>query len=280
MDRLQAAIAKARAQRQGKDELAERDAPRQAPGTAKRPRGTGVEAAWHALKPLEINRDIFTRNRLISFDGGKEAAPYDMLRTKILQQARANGWRRIAITSPNSSCGKSTSAANLAFSFGRQQDVHTMVLDFDLRRMGLAKLLAQEDKSSMGDVLERRVPFRDHARRLGENVAFGLNGSLTRNPSEILQSAQAAEVLAEIEETYKPDLILFDTPPLMASDDSHGFLKIMDCALLLAAAEQTPIDQIDVAERQLAELTSVMGIVLNKCHYMSGAYGYEYGYYD
>ena len=73
--------------------------------------------------------------------------------------------------------------------------------------------------------------------------------------------------------------MLFDTPPLMASDDSHGFLKNVDCALLLAAAEETSIDHIDVAERQLAELTNVMGIVLTKCRYISGAFGNEYGSY-
>jgi hypothetical protein len=37
------------------------------------------------------------------------------------------------------------------------------------------------------------------------------------------------------------------------------------------------MDRIDVTERQIAELTNVMGIILNKCHYADGAYGYEYG---
>ncbi|PWE32982.1 chromosome partitioning protein [Maritimibacter sp. 55A14] len=292
MDRLQMALEKARAKREQAG----------APGPETRPFGDGskpsaVEPAkpepprekqatpvempevWKVLAPLHINEKEMIQNRLVSLQGGPEAAPYDMLRTKIAQQARVRGWRRIALVSPHSACGKSTTAANLGFSFGRQEDKRTMVLDFDLRRMGLARILAQRCQNSMGDVLTRRVSFQAHALRHGHNVIFGLNCSEVSNPSEILQSRQADEVLSEIEDTYEPDFVFFDTPPLMASDDSHGFLKNVDCALLIAAAEQTTMDEIDVAERQLAELTNVMGIVLNKCRYTSGAHGYEYGYY-
>ena len=49
--------------------------------------------------------------------------------------------------------------------------------------------------------------------------------------------------------------------------------------LLVAAAEVTPMDRIDVAERQLSELTNVMGIVLNRCRYNAGAHSYEGEYY-
>ena len=131
----------------------------------------------------------------------------------------------------------------------------------------------------MADVIRGKVPFHEHGRRHGDNVIFGLNYAPTRNPAEVLQSRKTIEMLEQLEADYKPDVILFDTPPLMASDDSHGFLKNVDCALLLAAAEETSIDHIDVAERQLAELTNVMGIVLNKCRYISGTFGYEYGSY-
>jgi len=288
MDRLQVALNKARAKREanmrGGQEAGPPQAqdPAQAPAQEPAPPGPAAgdrSGAWNIIAPLNINEKALVRNRLVSFAGGKEAGPFDMLRTKMLQQAKSHGWRRIAIVSPHSGCGKSTTAGNLAFSFSRQQDLRTLVLDFDLRRKGLAELLAQRGQDSMGDVLERRVAFQSHALRLGDNIAFGLNFGPVTNPSEILQSQQAAEVLAGIEDTYKPDIMLFDTPPLMASDDSHGFLETMDCALLLVAAEQTTMDEIDVAERQLAGLTNVMGIVLNKCRYTNGAHGYEYDYY-
>lgn len=277
MDRLQQAIQKAREERNSRQSqpvtLTPNEAPRHVPNESR------DENLW--LSPPEINIEprLISRKRLMSYSGGPDATPYDMLRTKMLQQILTNGWRRVALTSPYSGCGKSTTAANLAFSLGRQEDLRTIVIDFDMRRRGLAEILKQSGNYSMADVIQGKVPFHEHALRHGNNVIFGLNYTPTRNPAEILQSRRTIEMLEQLEAEYKPDIILFDTPPLMASDDSHGFLRNVDCALLLAAAEETSIDHIDVAERQLAELTNVMGIVLNKCRYISGTFGYEYGSY-
>ncbi|TMV07023.1 CpsD/CapB family tyrosine-protein kinase [Ruegeria sediminis] len=274
MDRLQVAIQKARKKRESRQQetLTLSEEQRFIPTDSS-------HEAWLTLPEIEFSQKSFPHSRLMSYGGGPEATPYDMLRTKMLQQILTNGWRRVALTSPHSGCGKSTTAANLAFSLGRQDDLFTIVIDFDMRRIGLAQILKQSGRHSMADVILGDVPFEEHALRHGKNVIFGLNHTSARNPAEILQSRKTIEFLEQIEEQYKPDIVLFDTPPLLASDDSHGFLRNVDCALLLAAAEETSIDHIDVAERQLAELTSVMGIVLTKCRYISGAFGNEDGYY-
>lgn len=276
MDRLQQAIQKAREERDSRQ-------PQPAPTREELPpvpeASTSNEDLWLALPEIKIEPRLISSKRLMSYRGGPDATSYDMLRTKMLQQTLSNGWRRVALTSPYSGCGKSTAAANLAFSLGRQEDLRTIVIDFDMRRRGLAEILKQSGSYSMADVIQGKVPFHEHALRHGNNVIFGLNYTSARNPAEILQSRRTIEMLEWLEAEYKPDIILFDTPPLMASDDSQGFLRNVDCALLLAAAEETNIDHIDVAERQLAELTNVMGIVLNKCRYISEAFGYEYGSY-
>ncbi|MCA0908512.1 CpsD/CapB family tyrosine-protein kinase [Ruegeria marisrubri] len=275
MDRLQKAIQKAREERQSRESPAPvmEQPPRHAPSE------DACDARWQSVPEIQIDPKLAVRNRLASLAGGGDATPYDMLRTKMLQQILSNKWRRVALTSPYSGCGKSTTTANLAFSLGRQEDLRTIVIDFDMRRRGLAEILKQTGNHSMADVIQGSVPFHEHALRYGKNVIFGLNYTPTRNPAEILQSRRAIEFLEQLEADYKPDVILFDTPPLMMSDDSHGFLRNVDCALLLAAAEETSIDHIDVSEQQLAELTSVMGIVLNKCRYISGTFGNEYGSY-
>ena len=296
MERLQAAIEKARAQREatGRGDLRAEDEPPRAPAERAPERipeptararvaapaaAEAVEEAWRALAPLETRDGTFDRSRVVAHAGGREAAPYDMLRTRMLQQARKNGWRRVALVSPHSGAGKTTTAANLIFAFGRQHDLSTLVLDLDLRRAGLSKLLGQSLHHGMEDVLEGRVAFAEHGLRLGHNVGVGLNRGPTRNPSELLQSRRTPHTLEALERLYEPDLVLVDMPAMMASDDNYGFLRNVDCALMLAAAEQTSMDVIDVAEREIAELTDVMGIVLNKCRYTEGAYGYESQYY-
>lgn len=279
MERLQAAIEKARAQREEG-----RSAP-VAAGSAPQERASGPEAQpdiaalWHALAPIDVSGPAYTKGDLVAFHPGGYGSAYDMLRTRMIQQAQANGWRRIAIISSHPGSGKSTTIANLAFSLGRQSDLRTMVLDLDLRRATLARLLGQAPETGMADVLEGRLRFADHGLRHGENVAFGLNAGRTSNPAELLHSQRARGMIDAIDAAYRPDYLLFDMPPLLAADDSYGLLKLVDCALLIVAAEETPMSQIDLAERQIAELTNVMGVVLNKCRIASDAYAYEYAGY-
>lgn len=273
MERLQVAIEKARTQR---DRGEAPKAPASKP-VSRTPLET--EAAWLALPEIKLRRWQLHRKRIVALQSGPASAPYDILRTRVAQQTQANNWLRIAVVSPHSSTGKSTTTANLAFGLARQQGLHSMVLDADLRRNGLGKLLGQKGKTSMSDVLEGLVPFSDVAQRYGRNLIFGLGFGTARNPSEILQSPRANEVLKELEATYKPDIMIFDMPPLSASDDNLGFLTQVDAALIVVEAGRTSMNQINVAERQVAELTNVMGVVLNKCRYMSTAYGHEEGYY-
>ncbi|MFV0243676.1 MAG: CpsD/CapB family tyrosine-protein kinase [Qingshengfaniella sp.] len=238
-----------------------------------------IREAWAALPTLRINESHFAANRIVSYFGGKDASPMDMLRTKLVQQAKANGWRRIAITSPSPRCGKTTVSANLAFSLARQADLRTLLVETDLRRPALARTLGIAEPYSLARVLSGQENISDHMVRFGTNVAFATNHVSTSNPAELLHSARARAILAEIEATYAPDLILFDTAPLLSSDDTLGLMESVDAALLVAAAEVSTIEEIDVAERELAEVTQVIGVVLNKSRYASAGYGYDEAYY-
>lgn len=269
MERIQEALAKARAQRQKGSETRTEHAP--LPKIS-----TSVEDAWKALAPIKLQRALLKRKRVAAAEGGRDAAPYDLLRTKIIHQAQISNWRRVAIVSPEAGAGKTTTLANLAFSFERQRDMRLLCIDLDLRRPTLNKVLGQHVDHSMADVLENRVSFAEHGLRLGERVGFGLSNSAAHNPSELLLSREARTAIDEIEQSYAPDLMLFDISPLNSSDDNIAFLQNVDCAIIIAAAESTPMSRIDHAERQVAELTNVMGIVLNKCRYASDTDGYDY----
>lgn len=110
------------------------------------------------------------------------------------------------------------------------------------------------------------------------NLAFCTNLAAAANPSELLQSAKTQQILEDLENKYQPDLVLFDTAPVLASDDTIGFLEHVDAALIVAAAEMTTIEEVDFTESEIGEVTEVMGVVLNKCRYNTTGYGYEYDY--
>lgn len=272
MERLRIAIDKARAKR---DTLGTRQPPRD------KGRGRGgfvPDEAWARLQPLDLQLDRLDLNRLVAIEGGEAAAPYAVLRTKVLQQAQQNGWRRIAVVSPHAKCGKTTIVTNLAFSLSRHRELKIAAIDLDLRRPTLARQLAQHVTQGMPDVLEKHLTFAEIAQRCGDNLIFGFTDRPSSHSSELLHSQQTTEILGAIEAEFTPDIMLFDLPPIMVGDDSLGFLKNVDAALIVAEAEKTPISQIDSVERQVAELTNVIGIVLNKCRYPDDNHGYGYGY--
>lgn len=281
MERLQAAIEKARVMRGKSEDALVLDT--QAAAAADLPEGHDqVQANWEQLQEMKLNSRRMARNRVRTLEPGSQSAPFDLLRTRILQLCKQNNWRRVAIVSPHAACGKSTTTLNLAFSLERQKDLRSLVFDFDMRRAGLSKILDQSPSHDISEVLAGQMDFAQQGLRSAENVAFGLSGpEKVKNPSEILQSQQTTQVLEQIEAAYQPNLMLFDMPPLLASDDNFGFLQNVDCALIMVAAEETRMSQIDLAERQVAELTNVLGIVLNKCRhtaYSQHSYDY-YSYY-
>ena len=111
--------------------------------------------------------------------------------------------------------------------------------------------------------------------RYGDNLAIGTNAAGIRNSSELLQHAATPAALADIRTQFRPDILLFDLPPMLVSDDVIAFLPHLDCVMLVAAAERSRIDEVDKCERDLSEHTNVLGVVLNKCRYP----GEDYGYY-
>ena len=237
---------------------------------------SAIAAAWAALPLFEPKSANLRNSRIVTLAGGAESVPFDVLRTKVVHQMRANGWRRLAITSPRPGCGKSTIALNLAFGLARQREMHVILAELDLRRPSLRSMLGVGPRLGIAQLLDGRAGFADVAQRHGEGLALALSDGPVRNPAELLHSRRIAEILAEIELRYAPDIMIFDIPPLLVSDDAMAFMGNVDAVLLIAGAESTTVKEIDSCERELAAQTNVMGVVLNKCRYMAEEYGYDY----
>ena len=273
MERLEAAMAKARAARRQAVQ------PNGTLGLPADPSMAPVSVAlsandWTTLTRIEISPHTANRNRLGALQGQQAATPYDMLRARVLQKMKANNWTRLAITSPNPGCGKTTLSANLAFSLARQSDLRVFLMDFDLRRPTLAKILHQKTRANIADLLQGRIRFADHAVRYEDNLAICLNQKSVAQSSELLQSRQTVEILNDITRRWQPDIVIFDMPPLRGNDDTLGFMSQVDAALMVAAAESTTLSQIDICERELSNITNVVGVVLNKCRYPDIESGY------
>lgn len=259
MEKLQAALEKARKTRQGDKPVP----PRDAPGERAKSRSNDVEELWQELVPFDASKEQLEMNRIYTRIAGANATPFDILRTKVLLQMRQNGWKRLAITSPMPSSGKTTTACNLALGLGRQNDIRSMVLDLDLRDPSVAQFLDVTPDHNIGEVLTGDVPFSDQALRFGDNVAFSMSTRAEADPTRLLLAEETAAVIDEIEATYKPDIMIFDLPSVLVNDDARAFLKNADCALIVVRANKTRYGQFDTCEREIAEQTNVLGVVLN-----------------
>lgn len=276
MERIQSAIAKARAARETGQPEAAPGAKARAAAPATTPVETGpVAASWAALQPFSPDLRQLEQQRVYPRSGGPLASAFDVLRTRVLQQMQANNWRRLAITSPTTGCGKSTVALNLAFSLARQPERRVLLAELDMRRPSLGRILGIRDEADFAAVLAGRAEFSESARRYGENFAVACNGGPGQAPSELLQSSSVPQILAQIENEYAPDIMLFDEPPLMAGDDVMAFTTHVDAVLIVAAAEETTIKQLDQCERELAQQTNIIGVVLNKCRYDDDVHDYS-----
>jgi len=287
MEKIQAAIAKARADRMvalATDNSAARaldDESGEAAAVlapAPPPEPETPESAWLALPAFTPKPKRMRQSRILALEPGPEALPFGVIRTRMLQQMQANGWRRIGITSPGPGCGKSVLALNLAFSLARQADQRTILIEADLRRPSLNRYLGLKPGAQVARVLEGTAPLSDHAVRYGTNLILATQSGPQSNPAELLQSSATKKALDAIAERYEPTVMLFDLPPLMIGDDVMAVAGTLDAMLIVAAAETTTIKQIDHCERELAAQVNVMGVILNKCRYTDETESYAYRY--
>lgn len=287
MDKLQQALDRARrirseqAERQGEAPAQQpAAAPAPAPATARRSPAPAVNRQWDTVPMVRLDEAHLARNRIVTLSACAEANDFDILRTKILLQMQKNGWTRLAITSPGRGCGKSTLACNLAAGLTRQRDLYAMLIELDLRRPVIAKMLGLKPTRDVTAMLTGMVPLKEQALRISENVLVAAAMHPMGDPTSILLNRQTPEVLARIEQEHQPNIMIFDLPPIMQSDDTRAFLTNVDCTLIVARAEETTLGQIDSTEGEIAEHTNVLGVVLNGCHHPDAdeskdAYGYS-----
>ncbi len=232
---------------------------------------------WESLAPVTLDAAWLDGNGL--FPGSStDPAPgaFDILRTRILLAFQENGWRRIAVTSPTHGCGKSTVAANLALSLARRPGSRTVLMDLELRRPGLATLLGLREPGLLRDFLTGTQPLESHFRRVGRTLALALNAGPVPDAAELLQAPDTTGALVAMLEQLDPEVVVYDMPPVLVSDDVIGFAPQVDAVLLVADGTQTTAEEVKACERLFEGRVPMLGVVLNRAQDVRTA-RYRYG---
>lgn len=187
---------------------------------------------------------------------------YKTLRTNLLFALRGEGCKRFCITSSMPGEGKSITILNLAISIA-QTGKRVLLIDADLRRPALARLLAVNPAPGLSNVLADQATLSEAIRaETYPNLDVMLSGDVPPNPSELLSSEQMVKLVEDVSRKY--DYVLVDAPPVNLVSDCCIVANMLDGIVLLARQGKARKDGVKQAINQL-RLTEckVLGCVFN-----------------
>ncbi len=205
---------------------------------------------------------------------------YRTFRTNIQYARIDNPLKAVLVTSPGPGEGKSTSVANLAITMA-QMGSKVLLIDADLRRPVVHSIFKIERHVGLTNVLVGRIPIDDAVFQTEiDNLSIMPCGTLPPNPSELLGSEAMKKTLAELKDRY--DMVLIDSPPVIAVTDAAVLGSILDGVILVVKSGQTDKEAAFRAYNLLKNVkTQVLGALLNGVNIESlyGSYYYYYHYY-
>jgi protein-tyrosine kinase len=229
---------------------------------------------------LARSRKQFQRmeRNLIAADDPKSpiSEQYRTIRTNIQFSFIDQTMRSLMITSAGPEEGKSTTVANLAVAFA-QQGKKVLLIDADLRKPTVHYTFHLNNYIGLTNVLTNSVNLLSACQETRVGNLFVLtSGPIPPNPAELLGS-KAMEIC--LQEAYTHfDLVIFDTPPVLAVTDAQILSNQCDGTILVIASGKTEVDaSVKAKELLLAANAKLLGVVLNQKKQKEGQYYYYYG---
>ena len=212
------------------------------------------------------------------------AEEFRVIKRPIIRNALGRGGNRIRngnlvmVTSALPSEGKTFTSLNLALSMATEVDSTVLLVDGDVAHPSIPGLLGAPHGPGLLDLLTRDdLDFGDALVRTNvEKLSILPAGSRHRRSTELLASEQMASLLREIATRYQDRIIVFDSPPLLATTEARVLAANMGQIVMVVAADSTSQHAVNQALTTIEGCEVVM-MVLNKASRTDvGAY---YGYY-
>lgn len=183
----------------------------------------------------------------------------------------------ISGASPNA--GKSFVSSNLAAVIA-QTGKKVIFIDTDMRKGYAHEVFEVDNNNGLSDALSGKVEIDKCIKRSTKgDFDFISRGAVPPNPAELLMHARFKNILNWASENY--DLVVIDTPPILAVTDAAIIGRYVGTTLLVARFEANTVKEIDVSIKRF-EHSGVMvkGCILNGVIKKSSSYyGYGYNHY-
>jgi capsular exopolysaccharide synthesis family protein len=206
---------------------------------------------------------------------------YRSLRTSMLYTSPDKKIKSILVSSAGPGEGKTTTVANLAITYANLGK-RTILIDTDLRRPVVHKVLDLNKEPGITDYLSGNTDdFKDIIQETEiENLFVVTSGIIPPNPSELLGSDRMTELVQKLENEW--DMILFDSPPLVAVTDATMVSKAIDQIVMVVKVGQTDKKAFEHTINSLRNVNAPLGgVILNAVTHKNsyGSYYYYYQYY-
>ena len=226
-----------------------------------------LRAGWFGV--AEPHNDILDRPNTVLGES------FRTLRTALLLSDVDNPPRTVLVTSSVPGEGKSTTALSLARTAAKH-DQKTLIIDGDLRHPSLHRSLGVENEVGLIDYLSRDMPLEEIIQiDFHSGSHYILAGQAVPHSTDLLGSEKMRALIAALSEIY--DLVVIDTPPVLALSDTLVLLRSVDKTVFLVQWEKTRRETVNAGLRQVIDAgADLAGIVLTQVDLKRQAQ-YRYG---
>jgi Mrp family chromosome partitioning ATPase len=217
---------------------------------------------------------LLMRQRVLA-PGADDAAAqaYRMLRTQTLQLLRKHHFNSLAVVSPSPDDGRTLTAINLAIAIGEDPNQTALLVDMDLRKPSVNRYLGLTVTRGVGDCLREQCSLAESLVRLEGYTQLVLLPGAAPLPlsTELLSGDGARRLTTELRQRYADRIVIYDLPPLLATDDALAFLPQVQAVLLVACEGRTRREDV-LRCMELIGRTPLVGTVLNGSRESTPAY--------
>jgi len=226
-----------------------------------------IAPLWH------VDFSAAERAGLLPVDGDANRRLADELRRvkrPLLDNVTGKGTKalahteRIVVSSAEPGEGKSFTALNLALSLAREPDYEVLLVDGDVPKADLTRVLALEGQPGLMDVLadERCKPADVIVRTDVPNLLVVPAGERHALAAELFGSLRMEYVLEEFGGRNRRRLVVFDSSPLLATSESQALVSLMGQVVVVVAAGRTRRHALSSAMQNLKD-SQYVGLILN-----------------
>ena len=187
----------------------------------------------------------------------------------------------IMVTSAVPGEGKTYTAVNLALAFAQERDHTVLLVDCDVNKQGVSRLLGVEQRRpDFTDLLASdNMPVEDALLKTDvPGLVMLPAGKPHEYITEMMSSQRMARLVNEFATRYSDRIVVFDAPPLLSTPESQVLAGIVGQVVFVIEAGKTPFTIVQDALEMIPKEKAI-GLVLNKSESISNRGGYYYNYY-